>query len=63
MQLFEQRQHLLAAPAIESAGGLVGKNHWRVIHQRPRNRHTLPLPAAQLMREAAQRLRGLQSDG
>ena len=45
VQLFEQRQDLLAALAIEGAGGLVGKNHRRVVHQRARYRHPLLLPA------------------
>jgi hypothetical protein len=45
VQLFEQRQDLLAALAIEGAGGLVGENHRRVVHQRPRDRYPLLLPA------------------
>jgi len=45
VQLFEQRQNFLAALTIEGAGGLVGENHRRVVHQRPRNRHPLLLPA------------------
>ena len=34
---------------VEIAGGLVGQHDGRVVHQRARNRHALPLAAGKLV--------------
>ena len=50
VQLFEQRQDFVAALAVQGAGGLVGENHRRVIHQRARNGDPLLLAAGKFRR-------------
>jgi hypothetical protein len=46
-QSLEQRQDLLAGPAVERTGGLVGEQDRRTIDQRARDRDALLLPARQ----------------
>jgi hypothetical protein len=37
---------------VEVAGGFVGQQQAGPVHQRPRDRHALQLPAAELLRQA-----------
>ena len=50
VKLFEQRQDFVAALAVQGAGGLVGENHRRVVHQRAGDRDALLLPAGKFGR-------------
>ena len=47
-QSLEQRQDLLAGPAVERTGGLVGEQDRRTVDQRARDRDALLLAAGQL---------------
>ena len=50
VQPLEDRHDLEAGPRVERAGRLVGQDDPRVVHQRPRDRHALLLPAGELAR-------------
>ncbi len=50
MQLAQDRDHLLAAAAVERARGLVGQDHLAAVHQRARDAHALLLAARELAR-------------
>ena len=45
VKLFEQRQDFVAALAVQGAGGLVGENHRRIVHQGAGNGDALLLAA------------------
>ena len=45
IQIFEQRQHLVRGVRVEVPGWLIRENQIWVSGDRPRNRHTLFLPA------------------
>lgn len=47
-QLVQQRHHLGAAVGVQRARGFVGQDDAPAVHQRPRNRHALLLPAREL---------------
>ena len=58
-QAFERGQHLLAGGRVQVAGGLVGQDERRAVHERPpRNGHALDLPARQLVALALVELLG-----
>src|SRR3989441_139101 len=68
VQLLEQPHDLLARRRVEVPSGLVGEQDARLVHERPGDRHPLPLPPRQLVRlvhhavaepHALQRPRGL----
>ena len=48
VQLAEQRNHDFLIRFVQVARRLIGKNHFRLIDQRPRNRHALLLPTRKL---------------
>ena len=48
--LTEQIHYLNARFGIERAGRLVGKKYFRIVHKCARYRHTLHLPAGELIR-------------
>ncbi len=50
VQIGQHLHDLVAAFLVEVAGGLVGQDHLRAGHQRPRDRHPLLLPAGKLGR-------------
>src|SRR5437879_1849793 len=50
VQLLEQPHDLLAGGGVEVAGRLVRQQDRGVVHERPRDRHPLALPARQLVR-------------
>ena len=49
VQLGQQRHHVVAGFAVERSGGLVGQDQRGLVHQGPRNRHPLLLPARELV--------------
>src|SRR5215471_10303449 len=50
VQVLEQGQDLVAGPAIQRAGRLVGQDESRIIHHRARNDDALPLASGELIR-------------
>src|SRR3989441_1172708 len=50
MQVGEHAHQLGARCGVEVPGGLVGEQDARLVHERPGDRHPLPLPARQLVR-------------
>src|SRR5438128_11710700 len=50
IEILEQRQNLVARPAVESAGGLVSQNERRIVDDRTGDRDALLFAARQLMR-------------
>jgi hypothetical protein len=50
IQLLQKREHFLAGAAVERAGGLVGENDLRLVHQRARDRNALLLSAGEFGR-------------
>src|SRR6516164_7454561 len=50
VKVFEQGQDLVAGPAIQRAGRLVGQDESRVIHHRTRNDDALLLASGELIR-------------
>ncbi len=50
-ELLEQISNFLAGAKVEIAGGFVGQEQGRLIHQGPRNSHALPLAAGKLAGE------------
>ena len=54
MQLVEDLQDARAALLIKVAGRLVGQDQRRLVHERPGDRHALPLATRQLGRQVAQ---------
>ena len=53
----EERKHLLARAGVEVAGGLVGEQQGRAVHERARDRDPLALAAGDLVREVIGPLR------
>ena len=53
VELLEERQDVVRALAIEIAGGLVGDDDLRVVHDGARDRDALLLPAGELPRVVA----------
>src|SRR6185503_14966708 len=47
-ELLQERHDLLAAPAVERAGGLVGEDDLAAVHERARYGNALLLPAREL---------------
>src|SRR6516164_2644057 len=50
VKVLEQGQDLVAGPAIERAGRLVGQDEYRIIHHRARNDDALLLASGELIR-------------
>ena len=50
IQFRQQTKHFLAAGCVQRAGRLVGQDHRAAIHQGPRDRYALLLPAGELAR-------------
>ena len=56
--MLEVALELMAGHRIERTERLVEQQHFRVEHQRPHQRHALPLPTRQLARKARKQLLG-----
>ena len=50
VQVGQQAHDVLAGLRVQGAGGLIGQNQFRIVHQGARNRHPLLLAARQFGR-------------